>query len=65
MTVRHIVALTLLVFLGYFGWYYLPDDVKETVRQFRKTHLFMAILMIFSILLGFTLQATFGSAKFF
>lgn len=62
---KHLIALTLIAFVGYFGWYYLPDDVKNTVREFRKTHLFMAILMIFAILLGFSLQATFGSGKLF
>lgn len=62
---KHLIALTLIAFVGYFGWYYLPDDVKNTVREFRKTHLFIAILMIFAILLGFSMQATFGSGKLF
>ena len=62
---KHLIALTLIVFIGYFGWYYLPDDVKNTVREFRGTHLFKVICLIFGILLGFTLQATFGSGKIF
>ena len=55
----------MLVFIGYFGWYYMPEEVKNTVREFRKTHLFVAILMLLAILIGFNLQATFGSGKIF
>jgi hypothetical protein len=62
---KHIALLTILVFACYFGWYYLPEDVKNTVRRFRKTHLFNALLLMFGILLGFSLQATFGSGKLF
>lgn len=62
---KHLIALTLIVFVGYFGWYYLPDDVKNTVREFRGTHLFKMIVLIFAILLAFMVQATFGSGKIF
>lgn len=62
---KHLALLTVLVFIGYFGWYYMPEEVKNTVREFRKTHLFVAILMLLAILIGFNLQAAFGSAKFF
>ncbi len=62
---RGLIVLTLIVFIGYFGWYYLPDDVKDTVREFRKTHLFKVVCLMFGILLGFSLQATFGSGKIF
>lgn len=62
---KHLALLTVLVFIGYFGWFYLPEEVKNTVREFRKTHLFVAILMLLAILIGFNLQATFGSGKIF
>jgi predicted membrane protein len=62
---KHLALLTVLVFIGYFGWYYMPEEVKNTVREFRKTHLFVAILMLLAILIGFNLQATFGSGKIF
>lgn len=62
---KHLLLLTLIVFVGYFGWYYLPDDVKDTVRKFRGTHLFKIICLIFVILLAFMTQATFGSGKIF
>jgi hypothetical protein len=62
---RGLIALTVIVFLCYFGWFYLPEDVKDTVREFRKTHLFKMICLIFAILLAFMMQATFGSGKIF
>ena len=62
---KHLIALTLIEFIGYFGWFYLPDDVKNTVREFRGTHLFKMIVLIFAILLAFMVQATFGSGKIF
>lgn len=62
---RHIVLLLILCIGGYFAWFYLPEDVKETVREFRGTHLFKVILLIFAVMVAFALQANFGSAKFF
>jgi len=62
---KHLVLLTLLVFIGYFGWYYLPDDVKDTVREFRGTHLFKVLCLVFAIVFAFMVQATFGSGKIF
>jgi hypothetical protein len=62
---KHLVLLSVLVFAGYFGWHYLPEDVKVKVREFRGTHLFKMIALIFAILFAFLLQATFGSGKIF
>ena len=62
---RGLITLTVLVFLCYFGWYYLPEDVKDTVREFRGTHFFKVICLIFAILLAFMTQAIFGSGKIF
>lgn len=62
---KHLALLTILVFLCYFGWHYLPEDVKGTVREFRGTHLFKVICLVSAIMLAFMVQATFGSGKIF
>ena len=62
---RHIVALLIFMVGGYFAWFYLPADVKTTARGFMGTHLFKVLLLIFTVVLLFALQAAFGSAKFF
>lgn len=62
---KHLIALTIIVFVAYFGWHYLPEDVKTTAREFRGTHFFKVICLIFAILFAFSLQATFGSGRIF
>ena len=62
---RHIITLLVLLVGGYFAWFYLPADVKATAREFMGTHLFKVLLLIFTVVLLFALQAAFGSAKFF
>lgn len=62
---KHLIFLTLLVFVGYFGWYYLPSEVKDAVRKFRGTHLFKVLALFLLVWLAFMTQATFGSGKIF
>lgn len=62
---RGLIVLTLIVFVGYFGWFYLPEDAKDTVRKFRGTHLFKVLALFLLVWLAFMTQATFGSGKIF
>lgn len=62
---KHLILLTLIVFAGYFGWFYLPETTKDAVRRFRGTHLFKVLLLGLLVALAFSLQATFGSGKIF
>lgn len=62
---RHIIALLILLVGGYFAWFYLPNDVKATAREFMGTHLFKVLLLVFTVILLFALQVAFGSGKIF
>lgn len=62
---RHIILLLILLVGGYFVWFYSPKEVKRAARRFSKTHLFRVVLLVAIVIFVFTLQATFGSAKFF
>ncbi len=62
---RGLIVLTLIVFIGYFGWYYLPSEAKDAFRKFRGTHLFKVAALFLLIWLVFMTQATFGSGKIF
>lgn len=62
---RGLITLTVLVFLCYFGWFYLPEKGKDSFRQYRKTHLFKVMVLFLLIWLAFMTQATFGSGKIF
>lgn len=62
---KHLIAITLIVFLVYFGWYYLPEDTKGALRKFRGTHLFKVVALFLLVWLAFMTQATFGSGKIF
>lgn len=62
---KHLVALTAIAFMVYFGLFYLPEQTKDALRRFRSTHLFKVMALILSIWLFFMVQATFGSGKIF
>jgi hypothetical protein len=62
---KHLVLLFALVMIGYFGWFYLPKEVKVSVRKFRGTHLFKVLALIALVWVIFMTQATFGSGKLF
>lgn len=62
---KHLVFLTLLVFVGYFGWFYLSEEAKIEARKFRSTHLLKVIALILLVWFAFMTQATFGSGKIF
>ena len=62
---KHLALLTLLLLVGYFGWFYLPVEGKDSFRQFRKTHLFKVIVLFALVWIIFMTQATFGSGKIF
>lgn len=62
---KHLVLLTVLVLLGYFGWFYLPEEGKDAARKFRGTHLFKVIALLCLIWVVFMTQAIFGSGKIF
>lgn len=62
---RGLITLTVLVFLCYFGWHYLPEQAKSAMREFRGTHLFKVMVLFLLIWLAFMTQATFGSGKIF
>jgi len=62
---KHLIALTIIAFVAYFGWHYLPEEFKVAAREFRGTHFFKVICLIFAILFAFSFQATFGSGKIF
>jgi hypothetical protein len=62
---KHLIALTLIVFIGYFGWYYLPSEAKDALRKFRGTHLFKVVALFLLVWLAFMTQAIFGSGKIF
>lgn len=62
---KHLAFLTLLVFVGYFGWFYLPEEAKVSARKFRGTHLFKVLALIVLIWVAFMTQAVFGSGKIF
>ena len=51
--------------IGYFGWFYLPEEAKVSVRKFRGTHLFKVLALIVLVWVAFMAQATFGSGKIF
>lgn len=55
----------MLVFVAYFGWFYLPEEAKDAARKFRGTHLFKVMLLFIMVMTAFMLQATFGSGKIF
>jgi hypothetical protein len=62
---KHLIVLTLLVFICYFGWYYLPEEAKGVLRKWRGTHLFKVLMLFLLVWLAFITQATFGSGKIF
>lgn len=62
---KHLVLLFVLVLFGYFGWFYLPEEVKVSARKFRGTHLFKVLALIILVWVVFMTQATFGSGKIF
>lgn len=62
---RELVTLTVIVFLCYFGWHYMPSEAKDAMRKFRGTHLFKVVALFLVIWLAFMTQATFGSGKIF
>ncbi len=62
---KHIVALTLIVFLAYFGWCHLPESAKDALRRFSGDHLFKVAALLLLIWLAFVMQAVFGSGKIF
>lgn len=62
---RGLITLTVIVFLCYFGWYYMPEEAKEILRKWRGTHLFKVVALFLLIWLAFITQATFGSGKIF
>jgi hypothetical protein len=62
---KHLVAITVIVFLVYFGWFYLPEETKDALRKFRGTHLFKVVALFLLVWLAFMAQATFGSGKIF
>lgn len=62
---KHIVLITIFALIGYFGWYYLPLEIKDEVRKFRGTHLFKVLVLLLVIWFMFMTQATFGSGKLF
>ena len=55
----------MLVFIGYFGWFYLPEEAKGILRKWRSTHLFKVLALLLLVWLAFMTQATFGSGKIF
>lgn len=65
LNMKHLIALTLLALVGYFGWFYLPDEAKDAARKFRGTHLFKVLVLFLLVWLVFMTQATFGSGKIF
>jgi len=62
---KHLALLTLLALAGYFGWFYLPEEGKDSFRQFRKTHFFKVVVLLVLVWIVFMTQATFGSGKIF
>lgn len=62
---KHLIALTVIVFLVYFGWFYLPQETKDALRKFRNTHLFKVLMLYLLIVFVFMTQANFGSGKIF
>ena len=62
---KHLVLLFVLVLLGYFGCFYLPEYTKVLARNFRSTHLFKVLALIVLVWGAFMTQATFGSGKIF
>jgi hypothetical protein len=62
---RGLITLTVLVFVCYFAWHYLPEQPKDALRKFRGTHLFKVVALFLLIWLAFMTQATFGSGKIF
>jgi hypothetical protein len=62
---RGLITLTVIVFLCYFCWHYLPEQMKTALREFRGTHLFKVVALFLLIWLAFMTQATFGSGKIF
>lgn len=62
---KHLVLLFVLVLIGYFGWFYLPEEAKVSIRKFRGTHLFKVLALIALVWVAFMAQATFGSGKIF
>jgi len=62
---KHLALLTVLVFVGYFGWYYMPEEAKEILRKWRSTHLFKVLALLLLVWVAFMTQATFGSGKIF
>lgn len=62
---KHLALLTVLVFVAYFGWFYLPEEAKDAAKKFRGTHLFKVMLLFILVMTAFMLQATFGSGKIF
>jgi len=62
---KHLILLALTALLGYFGWYYLPDENKKSVCEFCDTHLLKITALLALVLLAFIAQAIFGSGKLF
>lgn len=62
---KHLALLTVLVFVAYFGWFYLPEEAKDTLRKWRSTHLFKVLALLLLVWVAFMTQATFGSGKIF
>jgi len=62
---KHLALLTVLVFVAYFGWFYLPEEAKDILRKWRSTHLFKVLALLLLVWAAFMAQATFGSGKIF
>lgn len=58
---KHLVLITILLLLAYFGWQYTPSRNKFFVKEFLKRHAFKLIAIWVALWGGVFLAATNGS----
>ncbi len=62
---RHIVFFLCLGVAVHVFWHYSPDEIKGFIRKLFKIHTLAIIAVVVAVLVMFTMQVQFGSAKLF
>ena len=62
---RHIVFFLCLGVAAHVFWHYAPDEIKGFIRKLFKIHTLAIIAVVVAVLVMFTMQVQFGSAKLF
>lgn len=62
---KHILLLLLMGIVGHVFWHYAPEEIKGFIRKLFKIHTLAIAAIVVAVLVMFTMQVQFGSAKLF